>query len=170
MADPFIAEVQIFAGNFAPRSWAFCSGQLLAISSNTALFSIVGTTYGGDGRVTFGLPDLRGRSPRGEGTGPGLANVRWGQRAGLVDHTLTTNQLGSHSHVEQVSSSDASTGDAGVVAQAEDIFRPSNDAGTLVASATTKPSAGGDQSFSILNPFLGLNYIIALQGIYPSRS
>lgn len=172
MSEPFIAEVMLFGGNFAIRGWATCSGQLLAINSNQALFSLVGTTYGGDGRTTFGLPDLRGRAVRGsEGNsaGPGLPAVPLGQKSGAENHTMNANEVPAHSHVSRVSSSDASTGDAGVVAQAEDIFRPANDAGTLVDSSATQ-NAGASQAFSILNPYLGMYYLIALTGVFPSRN
>lgn len=169
MADPFLAEIRIFAPNFPPEGWAFCSGQLLSIAQNSALFSLLGTIYGGDGEVTFALPDLRGRYPRGsEGNsaGPGLAAVPLGSKSGGVQHNLSISQMPSHSHTTQHSSSDASTGTAGVVAQAEDIFRPTNDAGTLVDSSPTT-STGGGTPFSILDPYLGLNYIIALVGLFP---
>ena len=98
MSDAFIGQIMIFAGNFAPRNWAFCDGQLLSISQNTALFSILGTTYGGDGRVTFGLPDLRGRVPVHPGQGPGLSNVTLGQVWGVQNTSLTVSQLPSHAH------------------------------------------------------------------------
>ena len=97
--DPFIGSVCIFGGNFAPRSWAFCDGQLLAISSNTALFSILGTIYGGDGRTTFALPDLRGRMPVGPRNGPGLSDYRLGERGGQEEVVLNTTQIPSHSHI-----------------------------------------------------------------------
>ncbi|MEX1309383.1 MAG: tail fiber protein, partial [Candidatus Sulfomarinibacteraceae bacterium] len=98
MASPFIGQIQLFGFNFPPRGWAFCEGQLLAISSNTALFSLLGTTFGGDGRTTFGLPDLRGRSAVGVGNGPGLSSVSWGQRSGAENVTLNVNTLPSHTH------------------------------------------------------------------------
>ena len=98
MSEPFIAEIKIFAGNFAPRGWAFCSGQLLQIAENTALFSLVGTTYGGDGRTTFGLPDLQGRAPMHPGSGPGLSSYRLGPKTGAETVTLSDNQMPSHSH------------------------------------------------------------------------
>ena len=98
MSDPFIAEIRIFAGNFAPRGWAFCDGQLLSIAQNTALFSLVGTTYGGDGRTTFGLPGLQGRAPMHSGNGPGLTQRRIGQNGGVPNVTLTSAQIPSHTH------------------------------------------------------------------------
>ena len=98
MSEPFVGEIRMFAGNFAPRGWAFCDGQLLAVSQNDALFSLLGTIYGGDGRTTFGLPDLRGRVPIHAGSGPGLSPRRLGAKAGAENVTLTVNQLPSHSH------------------------------------------------------------------------
>ncbi len=100
MSDPFIGQIQTFGFNFAPRGWARCDGQLLPISSNSALFSLLGTTYGGDGRTTFGLPDLRGRAALHQGQGPGLSNRNLGQRAGAENTTLTVNQMPSHNHVQ----------------------------------------------------------------------
>ena len=98
MADPFLAQIMMFGGNFAPRGWAFCDGQLLPISQNTALFSLLGTTFGGDGRTTFQLPDLRGRYPIHPGTGPGLSQRRWGERGGAETTTLTQAEMPSHDH------------------------------------------------------------------------
>ena len=98
MSEPFIAEIRIFAGNFAPRGWAFCNGQLLPVAQNTALFSLVGTTYGGDGRSTFALPDLQGRAPLHPGQGPGLTNRRLGEKGGAATETLTESQLPGHGH------------------------------------------------------------------------
>ena len=99
MSEPFVGEIRMFAGNFAPRNWAFCDGQLLSISQNDALFSLFGTIYGGDGRTTFGLPDLRGRTAVHPGTGPGLSNRRWGEKGGTETTTMTINQMPVHHHV-----------------------------------------------------------------------
>ncbi len=107
MSEPFIAEIRIFTGNFAPRGWAFCDGQLLQISQNPALFSLVGTTYGGDGRTTFGLPNLKGRAPMHPGNGPGLSSRRLGERGGVEEVTLAANQLGSHNHIVNATNSPA---------------------------------------------------------------
>ena len=137
--EPYIAEVSLFAGNFAPRNWAFCDGQLLSIAQNTALFSLVGTIYGGDGRTTFGLPDLRGRTAIHEGTGPGLTPRPLGQMTGVEQVTLTEVQLAVHDH-------------------------------TLPPTSLLTGSTGGGQSHTNMEPSLALNYIIALYGIYPSRS
>ena len=168
--EPFIAQIMLFGGNFAPRGWAFCDGQLLAISSNSALFSILGTTYGGDGRSTFGLPDLRGRVPMHAGTGPGLTPRRIGERTGVENVTLIESQMPSHSH------------GMNFVNVPGDNDRPSGDylGRSAIYSATTTPlgqlnantiaNAGGGQSHENMQPSLVINYIIALQGVYPSRS
>jgi microcystin-dependent protein len=137
--DPFVGEVNLFAGNFAPRGTAFLDGQLLDIASNTALFSLLGTTYGGDGRTTFGLPDLRGRTAIGEGQGPGLSNRPLGQKLGVEDVTLTEAQMASHNH-------------------------------TLPPSSDMTGNTGGSQYHTNMQPSTVLNYIIALQGTYPSRN
>ncbi len=174
MSDGFIGEINIFGGNFAPRDWAFCNGNLLPIAQNTALFSILGTTYGGDGRVTFGLPDLRGRSPRGsEGdqAGPGLTAVRLGEKGGGVSQTLVEVNLVNHFHYQQVSTEDTTTADpavGAVLATAGESFYVVNS--SALADGPNTSSVGSSQPFSILNPYLGLNYIIRTQGIYPSRS
>src|SRR3954470_11528121 len=110
MSEPFIGEIVMFAGNFAPRNWAFCQGQLMSIAQNTALFSLLGTTYGGNGQTTFGLPDLRGRVPVGQGTGPGLANVILGESAGETNHTLISTEMPMHNHlVSAANTSDATS-------------------------------------------------------------
>lgn len=161
----------MFAGNFAPRGWAFCDGQLLAVSQNDALFSLLGTIYGGDGRTTFGLPDLRGRIPIHAGQGPGLSNRRLGAKAGAEKVTLTVNQTPSHSHTLQASTAAADSGDptGRVTAQATvaDIYA-SVDA-TSAMSPTALTNIGGSRSHTNLQPYLCINFIIALFGIYPSR-
>ncbi|MFT5358055.1 MAG: microcystin-dependent protein [Polyangiales bacterium] len=172
MSDPYIGQVTLFAGNFAPRGWAFCDGQLLAISSNTALFSIIGTIYGGDGRTTFALPDLRGRVPVGPRTGAGLNTIREGQRFGQETHTLTPNQMPAHSHALQASTEYPSTDSPTGAALATQEFRGYDDTAAPSTSlrAESIASAGGSQSFPIAQPSLGLNYIIAVFGVFPSRS
>lgn len=175
MSDPFIAEVIMFAGTFAPRGWAFCSGQLLPIAQNTALFSLVGTTYGGDGETTFALPDLRGRTPRGahQSAGPGLQQVQLGQRGGAVNHTLVVGELPSHTHNYRIECNNSDGNQDGPVghfpAANEDaaLYHNSKGSNQRMAQMTTDPN-GGSQAFSILNPYLGMNFIIALVGIYPS--
>lgn len=172
MSEPFIAEVKIFAGNFAPRGWAFCNGQLLPIAQNTALFSLIGTTYGGDGRTTTALPDMQGRAAMHPGRGPGLTSRRLGERAGESEVTLTAAQMPQHTHVMMGNSAMASTGNP-IGAQLADTdplqnYGPSRDNETLAAQAVK--NAGESQPHNNLQPFLGLNFIIALVGLYPSRS
>ncbi len=171
--DPFIGQIVMFAGNFAPRSWAFCDGQLLPISSNTALFSILGTTYGGDGRTTFGLPDLRGRVPMHPGNGPGLSSRRLGQQLGAETTTLSVANMPSHSHSMTASSNGPAQGaPAGgslpTNGRGEPNIYAAGAGTTPMGSSTT--SAGGNQSFNNVQPSLCVNYIIALFGTFPSRS
>lgn len=172
-----IGEVRLFAGNFAPRNWAFCHGQLLAISSNTALFSILGTTYGGDGRTTFGLPDLRGRTAVGQGTGPGLSTRNLGSTFGAETTTLNatnlppTNLSGSVSI--PASEEDATQDDPnGAVLGVGNFYAPANTASTQLGSPipVNVNLPGGGQAMNNMPPSIGLNYVICLLGIYPSRS
>ena len=170
MSEPFLAEIRIFAGNFAPRSWAFCDGQLLPIAQNTALFSLIGTTYGGDGRTTTALPNLQGRAPMHPGRGPGLTSRRLGEKVGAETVTLSEAQIPSHTHTLE-----ASSGTAGANTPANNSFASNlqayHDASSLVQmSSEAVATTGGGQSHSNMQPFLTLNYIIALQGLYPSRS
>ena len=171
MSEPFIGEIRMFAGNFAPRSWAFCDGQLLAVSQNDALFSLFGTIYGGDGRTTFGLPDLRGRIPLHQGTGPGLSNRRIGQKSGAETHTLSVNELPSHSHVLSASTSPAGdqdpTGNVTATSTSTNLYG-NNTARTMRDDAVA--NAGGSQAHANVMPFLCVNFIVALFGIYPSRN
>jgi len=171
MSEPFVGEIRMFAGNFAPQGWAFCDGQLLAVSQNDALFSLLGTIYGGDGRTTFGLPDLRGRIPIHAGSGPGLSQRRLGAKAGAEKVTLTVNQLPSHTHREQATASNATgrnpVGNALGNAGFADVY--TDDLGEVDMAANAITNTGGSQSHTNLMPFLCVNFIIALFGIYPSR-
>jgi microcystin-dependent protein len=170
MSEPFIAEVRIFAGNFAPRNWALCNGQLLPIAQNTALFSLVGTTYGGDGRTNFGLPDLQGRAPMHPGHGPGLSTRQLGETGGSGDVTLSQAQLPAHTHALQASDQPATGGQpAGNLPSVtrEDTYSSSGTPVPMRADALAP--TGGGQSHNNLQPFLALYFIIALAGIYPSR-
>lgn len=171
MSEPFIAEVRIFAGNFAPRGWAFCNGQLLPISQNTALFSLIGTVFGGDGRTTTGLPDLQGRAPMHPGNGPGLTTRRLGERGGVEQETLAEQQLPNHNHVLNGSVEDDDstlpTGNAYGVQSV--VYAPATSALTNMAD-TSLPFTGGSLPHNNMQPYLVLNYIIALTGLYPSRS
>jgi microcystin-dependent protein len=166
----------MFGGNFAPRGWAFCDGQLLPISTNSALFSILGTTYGGDGRTTFGLPDLRGRAALHAGHGPGLSNRSLGAKGGAENVTLNLTQIPSHNHpvTVKLKATDNSGDSADPVgrspAQAgEDIYADSAD-GQLAPPDVTVGNTGGNQHHENMQPYQVVSYIIALQGIYPSRS
>lgn len=172
MSEPFTGEIRMFAGNFAPRGWAFCDGQLQAVSQNDALFSLLGTIYGGDGRTTFGLPDLRGRTPLHAGTGPGLSARRLGTGGGIEEVTLTVNQLASHSHDFNANplAGDKSAPAGNVVAgRIGDPTYVESDQDVDMAGAATS-NAGGSQSHTNLMPTLCVHFIIALYGIYPSRN
>ena len=180
-SDPLIGEVAIFAGNFAPRGWALCHGQLLQISQNTALFSILGTTYGGDGRTTFGLPDLRGRAAMGPRTGPGLSNRSLGQKVGTETEALTTLQMPNHTHIvtttaklelsNEVGTSDSSDGQyiSNHLGGFNEDATPNAKLGGTSAT-TTINNAGGSQQHNNIQPSQTVNYIIALVGTFPSRS
>ncbi len=173
--DPFLAEITLFAGNFAPRGWAFCSGQLLPINQNQALFSLLGTTYGGDGRTTFALPDLRGRVPIQQGSGAGLSHYNLGQRGGKEQEQLTVANLPAHHHTVRMQvaeeGDDASpvgnylAGDPNGATN----YKAAPDSGEFLATSNSD-NTGSGIAFDIRQPFLGLNYIIATQGVFPSRN
>ncbi len=173
---PFIGKISMFGGNFAPRGWAFCDGQLLAIASNSALFSILGTTYGGDGRVTFGLPDLRGRLPMHQGAGPGLTTRPIGSEVGTETVTLIPTQLPAHTHqldgtTEQVDPNASGGGNPTgrvLAATVIDIYSATAPDSDFDASAVT--DTGGGQAHGNIMPFLCVNFIIALVGTFPSRN
>ena len=173
MSEPFVGEIRMFAGNFAPRGWAFCDGQLLAVSQNDALFSLLGTVYGGDGRTTFGLPDVRGRLPVHAGAGPGLSPRQLGAKLGTETETVTVNQLPSHKHNMQGNNATGnSTNPTGYFAKDA---AGSNLYATALSSTQTSmntnmvTNTGGSRSHSNLMPYLCIHFIIALVGIYPSR-
>jgi microcystin-dependent protein len=202
--DEFIGTIKLFAGNFAPRGWMFCQGQTLQIAQNSALFSLIGTTYGGDGTKNFMLPDLRGRVPVGTGQGPGLNNVNLGQQVGTEKTTITSDNLPAKSLNVKISGLSVKTTGASVKipvsSNADDLqpTSPSNgflaeassqiysktadanysgkaipvDLGTMSIDGTAKIDVVGksDMPFNIMQPSLGLNYIICLEGIYPSRN
>ena len=174
MSEPFLGEIAMFGGNFAPRGWAFCSGQLLPIASNEALFSLLGTTYGGDGRTTFALPDMRGRVPMHPGTGPGLTPRRLGQRLGTEIHTLNLTEMPSHNHSPVMRANATSGGFAtptGNVLGNDAIYTRGGTADVSLGSTSIiSNNVGGGQPFNIMQPSLGVNCIIALQGVFPSRS
>jgi microcystin-dependent protein len=172
-----LAEIRLFAGTFAPRGWAFCQGQVFSIAQNTALFSLLGTTYGGNGQTTFALPDLRGRAPVGTGQGPGLQDVSLGEVGGTATVTLTTTQLPSHNHSMQVNNNTASMTPTAAgnflnskTESGESVAAISNVDSRVTLNPVTIGPAGGNQPFSIMQPYMGMNYIICLEGIYPSRN
>jgi microcystin-dependent protein len=186
--EPFLGEIMLFAGTFAPRGYALCNGQLLSITQNTALFSLLGTTYGGDGRTTFALPDLRGRFPLGAGQGPGnLSPYNLGQPGGSETITLSTAQLPAHTHsvggIPATTAAATSSSPAGnVLAVANgrtttseenltlNTYAPAGTSpATTLGSGGTTGSTGNGQPISNLSPYLALNFCIAVQGIYPSR-
>lgn len=182
MAEPFLGQIIMFAGNFAPRGWAFCEGQLLPISQNTALFSLLGTAYGGDGRTTFALPDLRGRVPIHAGQGPGLSHYNLGQQGGVEQVNLNTSNLPTHSHAATATTKAQSGGgdsaspkdavwaqDGAVGAQSYSTSAP-NSAMRSDAVEVSVQDAGGGQAHENRQPYLAINYIIALEGLFPSRS
>ena len=176
MSEPFIGEIRLFGGNFAPRGWSFCDGQLVAIQSNPALFSLLGTSYGGDGRSTFGLPNLQGRAPMGTGRGPGLSDRRLGEQTGATTETLTEQQLPSHNHPMQGSSTvateDGQTFPTGHVlgTDEEEEAQVLYTSGARQNFATTAISSfGGGQAHDNVQPHIALNYIIALEGLFPER-
>ncbi len=179
--EPFIGQIILFGGNFAPRGWAFCNGQLLAISENSALFSILGTTYGGDGRTTFALPELRGRAAIHAGSGPGLQTKKLGERGGSETNRLNTLQLPPHGHslatgsvIIPVSAEDADQDEAEGKYLANGTFYHNNPDGAYGAGAIplagNSGNVGASQAINNMAPYETLNYIIALVGVYPSRS
>jgi microcystin-dependent protein len=177
MATPFIGQITLFAGTFPPRGYLFCNGQLLAIASNTALFSILGTTYGGNGTTNFALPNLQGRVPIHAGNGAGLSSYVLGQTGGVENVTLTANQIPSHGHSASVNASNGApntVSPAGAVlavsAQGNAYATGSPGVTAMSASAATVANAGGNQGHNNMQPYLALNFIIATQGIFPSRN
>jgi len=176
--DGTIGVVTTFAANFAPRNWAMCNGQLMSIAQNTALFSILGTTYGGNGQTNFALPDLRGRVPVHTGQGPGLSNYSLGQVGGTETATLNSNQIPAHAHnglatLKQSASSDDgsdSTPNGAYPSRFTGAYSTTTNTNMLPPPNGNTGLAGGSQPFSIRPPFLTLNYIICLFGIFPSRN
>ncbi len=172
--DPFVAEIRIFPFNFPPKGWAFCNGQLMPISQNTALFSLLGTTYGGDGKSNFALPNMQGSAPMHPGQGPGLSLHDLGEIGGSDTVTLLQSQIPSHSHGVTAAPSIVS-GDSNI--PAGNAFAKSSQGNAYIApanfvqlSASTITPAGGDQPHNNLMPYLTLNFCIALQGVYPPRT
>lgn len=194
MSEPFIGQISMFAGNFAPRGWAFCNGQLLSVSQHTALFSILGTTYGGNGQTTFALPDFRGRGPVHIGQGSDTSTYMLGEAGGVESVTLTISQMPAHSHLvtkagsgslqvagtgsnasttpsatNNILGASAAGGSPSAAIWSDELNDPVSLANPINAHFIAEP-AGGSQPFSIRNPYLGMNFIIALEGLYPTRN
>lgn len=171
--DPFVAEIRIFPFNFPPKGWAFCNGQILPLSQNTALFSLLGTTYGGDGKSNFALPDMQGNAPMHPGQGPGLSLHDLGETGGSQTVTLLQSEIPGHSHSWTASNQDGTVQSAGQQLMA-------NGVGGISMYAAPPPGvqlnpnavapAGGDQPHNNMQPYLTLNFCIALQGVYPPRT
>jgi microcystin-dependent protein len=170
--DQYVGEIRMFAGNFAPSGWALCDGSIISIAQNTALFSLLGTYYGGNGSNTFGLPDLRGRSPISSGYGAGLSNYSLGEAGGSESVTLMISQLPSHSHtvnaVSTVGNQENPLGNSPADTKVLDKEYSDGTSNSTMNIQMIAPS-GGNQPFSIRPPYLAVNFIIALEGIYPSR-
>ncbi|MFD1616458.1 phage tail protein [Gelatiniphilus marinus] len=171
--DPLVGQISMFAGNYAPRGWALCDGQLLPISQYSTLFSVLGTAYGGDGVTTFALPDLRGRVPMHAGNGPGLTNRRLGEKFGTETNTLNVSQMPSHSHSVNAVADDGNqsvpTGNLPAGTKVLDKEYSNATANTTMSSGMIG-SQGQNQPVNNVQPVQVINYIIALQGIYPSRN
>jgi microcystin-dependent protein len=169
MGQPYVGEIRMFGGNFAPAGWMFCEGQLLAISEYDTLFNLIGTTYGGDGQQTFGLPDLRGRLPIHQGNN-GVSNYVIGQLGGVENVTLSTNQIPAHTHAVTASSSPSSTSipNGNYLASGPDIYDQGKPGTAVMASAIS--FVGGTQPHSNFQPYLCVYFIISLFGIYPSQT
>ena len=171
MADPFVAEIRIFPFNFAPKGWAFCDGQILPLSQNTALFSLLGTTYGGDGKSNFALPNMQGNAPMHPGQGPGLSLHDLGETGGSETVSLLESEIPSHPHGWM-----ASTDDGDLKAPSSNRSFARSLGGAVYASGALAPMgpnlapAGGDQPHNNMQPYLTLNFCIALQGVFPPRT
>jgi microcystin-dependent protein len=167
VAEPFLGQIMLFAGNFAPSGWALCDGQILSIQQNTALFSILGTTYGGNGTTNFALPDLRSRVPVHAGQGLGLSNYVLGQSAGEESVTLNVNEIPAHTHTQPATNGQQTTNRPNTALPAEGgVYSSTSDGSALHPTSST----GGSQPHDNIQPYLTVNYVIALQGIFPSRN
>ena len=172
MSDPFIGEIKLVGFNFPPNGWARCDGQILPIAQHTALFSLYGTTYGGDGESTFALPDLRGRFPMHYGSGPGLPSTSWGQKAGQYQTNIVTANMPPHSHTVTVAcnSEGGNTDDPSQKYPAVNDQDQYSDVQNDQMADSICSTEGGGQPFNILNPFLAINFVVALVGVYPSAA
>jgi microcystin-dependent protein len=176
MADPFVAEIRIFTFNFAPTGWALCNGQLFAISQNTALFSLLGTMYGGDGKTTFGLPNLQGNAPIHQGQGPGLADRVVGESGGAAAVALTQSETPTHTHAVNCNTASATkltpAGNvpAGSLPATQMRYVPSPASAPVQMAAASISPVGGGLPHQNRQPYLGLNFCIAMQGVFPPRN
>ena len=173
MSDPFVGEVRAFGFDFAPRGWAFCNGSVLPIMQNQALFSVIGTYYGGDGRTTFGLPDLRGRAPVHAGTPSSGGNFTLGQSAGEENHTLISTEIPAHTHTvsaNNTASDNGSPAGAYFGGAVNAVYKPYNQTNAVVLAGQSVAPAGGSSPHSNMPPYQVINYCIATQGIFPPRS
>jgi microcystin-dependent protein len=174
MASPFLGEIRMFGGNFAPRGWAFCNGQILPISQNTALFSLLGTTYGGNGTSTFALPNLQSRVPVHWGTGAGLSSYVIGQQAGQENVTLLQSQMPAHTHLLNAVTSGGNqaspTGNLPAVESTGTSLNYSSDPANTTMNPAAVANAGQNLPVPVVQPYLAVSFIIALQGIFPSRN
>lgn len=170
MSDPFLGELRLLPYNFAPRGWALCQGQVMSIAQNSALFALLGTTYGGNGETTFQLPDLRGRVPISSGQGPGLSPYSIGQTGGVESVTLTTPEIPAHTHAVNASSSATSKNPSGAEPGFTGGGSSYGTANDLTMSSSMIGATGGSQPHTNVQPYLTLNWCIALEGIFPSRN
>ncbi|RBP48755.1 phage tail protein [Arenicella xantha] len=172
MSEPFLAEVRIVGFNFAPRGWAFCDGQILPINQNQSLYSLLGTTYGGDGRTSFALPDLRGRAPMHVGSSDGGEEHPEGQKSGEETHTLSAAEMPQHTHAQKASATNADTSTPTGHLLAREVSNPYSAATTSKEpfAAGTIANTGGGQAHNNMQPYLALNFCIALRGLFPSRN
>jgi microcystin-dependent protein len=170
--DPFVAEIRIFPFNFAPKGWAWCDGQLLPLSQNTALFSLLGTTYGGDGKSNFALPDLQGRAPMHPGQGPGLSLHDLGETGGSETVTLLESEIPAHSHALRANTTlgDTPTPAGTTLARYANAYQQNTTANLVAMSPLALAPAGGDQPHNNMQPYLTFYFCIALQGVFPPRT
>ena len=173
MSEPFLAEVRIVAFNFAPRGWAFCDGQILPINQNQSLYSLLGTTYGGDGRTSFALPDMRGRTPIHVGQSEGGSDHREGQKTGEETHTLSAAEMPQHNHTAQASNTTANltTPSGNLLANSlSELYVDATASNMVNLRSGTMLNVGGGQAHNNMQPYLAVNFCIALQGLFPSRN
>lgn len=172
MADPFVAEIRIFPFNFAPKGWAWCDGQLLPLSQNTALFSLLGTTYGGDGKSNFALPDLQGRAPMHPGQGPGLSLRDLGETGGSDTVTLLESEIPTHTHTLRASNTlgDTPVPSGNTLARYANAYQQNSSSSLVAMASQALTPAGGDQPHNNMMPYLTFYFCIALQGVFPPRT